>query len=208
MLLSWRPPLFSPAQHVKLVNAAQAPLRRPDMGEEGLSSHPLGRTGPHEVTRQDRDVWCALWRPELWINLQAAHDLSKGIVEHGAKIRDRVRPREPRELASRTSKPAPKLAWHLVGRVHTPSRVSMPSAKAMALGPGTDAAPKPLEPLNQRGYMPIRPSFRTRCSYPPGTSSLKFTKRREGGRGMPEDWEYPVFMINRASPQSQAKSNT
>ncbi len=31
--------------------------------------------------------------PEFWLNLQAAHDLSAAIVEHGERIADEVRPR-------------------------------------------------------------------------------------------------------------------
>lgn len=32
--------------------------------------------------------------PEVWLNLQAAHELSKEIIKHGAEISDRVKPRE------------------------------------------------------------------------------------------------------------------
>jgi len=32
--------------------------------------------------------------PEFWINLQAAHDLSRALVEHGATIERDVHPRE------------------------------------------------------------------------------------------------------------------
>jgi addiction module HigA family antidote len=31
--------------------------------------------------------------PQFWLNLQQAHDLSATLVEHGAAINDRVRPR-------------------------------------------------------------------------------------------------------------------
>jgi antitoxin HigA-1 len=31
--------------------------------------------------------------PEFWLNLQAAHDLSVAVVEHGERIRHEVRPR-------------------------------------------------------------------------------------------------------------------
>jgi antitoxin HigA-1 len=31
--------------------------------------------------------------PEFWLNLQMAHDLSVAVVEHGAEINERIRPR-------------------------------------------------------------------------------------------------------------------
>jgi addiction module HigA family antidote len=37
--------------------------------------------------------------PAFWMNLQAAYDLSCALVENGAEIEQRVRPREPTEPA-------------------------------------------------------------------------------------------------------------
>jgi len=31
--------------------------------------------------------------PDFWINMQAGHDLSRALVEHGAILKEKVRPR-------------------------------------------------------------------------------------------------------------------